>query len=582
MKSQYDSPLAKRTINYNRNKLTTPTFQKIRLFKTKQNLSSSDLMINIPQDHKDHNFTLKMTKNQEINLKKSKNPIEYDSEYLKSDLIAFRSEVQKRKNELLLLKIKYGKLLVDNINNKTLIANILCIPMNKLINRQILLSEINNCELSKEVRQTLKYAYKILVLKMELNSKKELLSKKIMYLNMLNENSKINVLSHLQSEYFIKCEQQRSLLKVLTKLEEKYNLQENEILELEEKLKNKNLKSENLIGKEVQDFEQLSKIIGQKDDIMKEINVLNNKINKKQRIYHGKRNEIKSLEKSNSYEQYKLKLIKVHPNTLSGLNDQILKKKKSQEEEEIFMKNQKEEIKNLQEEFLNLKVKLKNYFDEKPKLIEKSHERKDDIKYLESLLNELDSIKKIKSETEQNINKRQKELKEIETKYKEEFEQNDKQIQINIDIKKELKKNIETLNKKLNKAVNKKNGIKSKINQAQNEINKLNKNEIIIKKKLERKNTTLKEKLDKEFEEKKNNYGQRLKKEIEDLKIEQEKLINDKKGMEDENKLMQEKIIELDNELADYDHILEEFNKVRDKMGSYMFKELVDNIPGQK
>jgi exonuclease SbcC len=579
MKSQYDSPLAKRTINYNRNKLTTPTFQKIRLFKTKQNLSSSDLMINIPQDH---NFTLKMTKNQEINLKKSKNPIEYDSEYLKSDLIAFRSEVQKRKNELLLLKIKYGKLLVDNINNKTLIANILCIPMNKLINRQILLSEINNCELSKEVRQTLKYAYKILVLKMELNSKKELLSKKIMYLNMLNENSKINVLSHLQSEYFIKCEQQRSLLKVLTKLEEKYNLQENEILELEEKLKNKNIKSENLIGKEVQDFEQLSKIIGQKDDIMKEINVLNNKINKKQRIYHGKRNEIKSLEKSNSYEQYKLKLIKVHPKTLSGLNDQILKKKKSQEEEEIFMKNQKEEIKNLQEEFLNLKVKLKNYIDEKPKLIEKSHERKDDIKYLESLLNELDSIKKIKSETEQNINKRQQELKEIETKYKEEFEQNDKQIQINIDIKKELKKNIETLNKKLNKAVNKKNGIKSKINQAQNEINKLNKNEIIIKKKLERKNTTLKEKLDKEFEEKKNNYGQRLKKEIEDLKIEQEKLINDKKGMEDENKLMQEKIIELDNELADYDHILEEFNKVRDKMGSYMYKELVDNIPGQK
>ena len=579
MKSQCDSPLAKRTINYNRNKLTTPTFQKIRLFKTKQNLSSSDLMINIPQDH---NFTLKMTKNQEINLKKSKNPIEYDSEYLKSDLIAFRSEVQKRKNELLLLKIKYGKLLVDNINNKTLIANILCIPMNKLINRRILLSEINNCELSKEVRQTLKYAYKILVLKMELNSKKELLSKKIMYLNMLNENSKINVLSHLQSEYFIKCEQQRSLLKVLTKLEEKYNLQENEILELEEKLKNKNLKSENLIGKEVQDFEQLSKIIGQKDDIMKEINVLNNKINKKQRIYHGKRNEIKSLEKSNSYEQYKLKLIKVHPNTLSGLNDQILKKKKSQEEEEIFMKNQKEEIKNLQEEFLNLKVKLKNYFDEKSKLIEKSHEGKNDIEYLESLLNELDSIKKIKSETEQNINKRQQELKEIETKYKEEFEQNDKQIQINIDIKKELKKNIETLNKKLNKVVNKKNGIKSKINQAQNEINKLNKNEIIIKKKLERKNTTLKEKLDKEFEEKKNNYGQRLKKEIEDLKIEQEKLINDKKGMEDENKLMQEKIIELDNELADYDHILEEFNKVRDKMGSYMFKELVDNIPGQK
>ena len=579
MKSQYDSPLAKRRIYFTKNKLTTPTFQKIKLFKTKPNLSSSNLLIDIQQDH---NYTIKITKNQAINLKKSKNPIEYDSENLKSDLIAFRSEVQKRKNELLLLKIKYNKLLVDNINNKTLIANILCIPMNKLINRKILLFDINNHQLSKEERQTLKYAYKILVLKMELNSKKESLSNKIMFLNMLNDNSKINVLSHLQSEYFIKCEQQRSLLKVLTKLEEKYNLQESEILELEGKLKNKNIKSENLIGKEVKDYEQLNKIIGQKDDIMKEINMLNNKINQKLRKYNGKRNEIRNLEKSNSYEEYKLKLTKVHPNILSGLNSQILQKKKSQEETEIFMKNQYEEIKYLQEEFRNLNNKLKNYIAEKPILIEKSKEAQKDIEILESLLTELDSMKKIKAEAEENINKRQQELNETETKNNEEFQQNEKQIQINIGIKKELKKNIEVLNKKLNKTVNKKNAIKSKINQAQNELNKLNKNEIIIKKKFERKNTTLKEKLEKELEEKKNNAGQRIKKEIEDLKIEQENLINDKKRIEDENKLMQEKIREFDKELADYDHILEEFNKVRDKMGTFMYKELVDNIQSQK
>lgn len=579
MKSQYDSPLAKRRIYFTKNKLTTPTFQKIKLFKTKHNLSSSNLLIDIQQDH---NFTLKITKNQSINLKKSKNPIEYDSENLKSDLIAFRSEVQKRKNELLLLKIKYNKLLVDNINNKTLIANILCIPTNKLINRKILLFDINNHQLSKEERQTLKYAYKILVLKMELNSKKESLSNKIMFLNMLNDNSKMNVLSHLQSEYFIKCEQQRSLLKVLTKLEEKYNLQESEILELEGKLKNKNIKSENLIGKEVKDYEQLNKIIGQKDDIMKEINMLNNKINQKLRKYNGKRNEIRNLVKSNSYEEYKLKLTKVHPNILSGLNNQILQKKKSQEETEIFMKNQNEEIKYLQEEFRNLNNKLKNYIAEKPILIEKSKEAQKDIEILESLLTELDSMKKMKAEAEENINKRQQELNETETKNNEEFQQNEKQIQINIGIKKELKKNIEVLNKKLNKTVNKKNAIKSKINQAQNELNKLNKNEIIIKKKFERKNTTLKEKLEKELEEKKNNYGQKIKKEIEDLKIEQENLINDKKRIEEENKLMQEKIREFDKELADYDHILEEFNKVRDKMGTFMYKELVDNIQSQK
>ena len=59
MKSQYDSPLAKRRIYYTKNKLTTPTFQKIKLFKTKHNLSSSNLLIDIQQDH---NFTLKIAK----------------------------------------------------------------------------------------------------------------------------------------------------------------------------------------------------------------------------------------------------------------------------------------------------------------------------------------------------------------------------------------------------------------------------------------------------------------------------------------------------------------------------------------
>ena len=163
MKSKCDSPLEKRNIYFNKTKLTTPSFHTTKLLKKNFNLSSSDLMSDIQQGY---NLTLKITKNKEFKLKRVRKPIEYDSEYLISDLIAFHSEEQKKKNELAYLKIKFRKLLLDNINNKTLLAKILSIPMNRLINRELVIFQLNNCKMTKNERNSLKLAYEILKLKL--------------------------------------------------------------------------------------------------------------------------------------------------------------------------------------------------------------------------------------------------------------------------------------------------------------------------------------------------------------------------------------------------------------------------------
>ena len=162
MKIKYDSPLAKRNMNFTKEKFASKTFQETKLFKKKFNLSSSNFETDIK-------FNLNRSKNLKI---KPDIKIEYDFEHLEGDLMIFHSELEKRKNELFNLKIKFNKLLTDNINNKTLIAKILSIPKNKPFNKEVLFDEIYNFKLTKEERQTLKVAYLILKLKLELESKK--------------------------------------------------------------------------------------------------------------------------------------------------------------------------------------------------------------------------------------------------------------------------------------------------------------------------------------------------------------------------------------------------------------------------
>ena len=451
MKIKFDSSSTKRkTRNFTNEKFATKTFQEITLFKKKYNLSSPNFDFDI---QKFNNFKLMLSKNKTLNLKRVIKPTEYDLEFLTTDLITFRSELIKRKNELFNLKIKCTKLLTDNIKNKALIANVLSIPMNKPCNKEMLFDKIKNYKLTKEERQILNIAYEIIKLKLELNSKKKLFSENVTYLSKLIENSRVKVVSNLHNDYFIKCEQQRSLIDTLVKLEKKYDIFEKKIIELKEDLKIKCENSEILIGKEYDGVEEINQFLSEKNNILKEINLLKDKINKYEKVNNIKEREIKKLESNNLYDQNKLKVIE--ENSYS-FNDDIDLKVKEKEDLETILQNNFDEINSLQENYFKLRTKFNNYIDEKQKLIQKSKESKKNMDKIKSLEKELKYLKENIENFKELKNKNEKELNEINIKNYNENNNHYGCMKENESTKIELQKRIDELKLMIDKKIMKK------------------------------------------------------------------------------------------------------------------------------
>ena len=576
MKIKFDSSSTKRkTRNFTNEKFATKTFQEITLFKKKYNLSSPNFDFDI---QKFNNFKLMLSKNKTLNLKRVIKPTEYDLEFLTTDLITFRSELIKRKNELFNLKIKCTKLLTDNIKNKALIANVLSIPMNKPCNKEMLFDKIKNYKLTKEERQILNIAYEIIKLKLELNSKKKLFSENVTYLSKLIENSRVKVVSNLHNDYFIKCEQQRSLIDTLVKLEKKYDIFEKKIIELKEDLKIKCENSEILIGKEYDGVEEINQFLNEKNNILKEINLLKDKINKYEKVNNGIEREIKKLVSNNLYDQNKLKVIE--ENSYS-FNDDIDLKVKEKEDLETILQNNFDEINSLQENYFKLRTKFNNYIDEKQKLIQKSKESKKNIDKIKSLEKELKYLKENIENFKELKNKNEKELNEMNIKNDNENNNHYGYMKENESTKIELQKRIDELKLMIDKKNNEENLIESEINQRENEYNELCNKIINIKNEHDKNNLTLKEKLKNIEEEKKNDIEQKIEerqKEIDNLKEKQQNLIQNKKKLEDENELMQGEIKEFDQKLVEYDEVSEEFSKIKDKISDAMFNELLADI----
>ena len=242
-------------------KFKNRTYRTAKLFNSYPHLPSNNSMTDLRQGF---NFKLTTTKFIFPKLQKRMKPPKLDSEYLKSNLISNRSEIQSKKNELHLLKIKFNKLLMDNISNKTLLARVLEIPMNKNISKEMVFSKIKHCRLNPEDKLTLQNAHEILKLKLEIENKKKLLNQKNNYKICLEKNTKRKIVSNLQNEYFIKCEQQRSLLTALEKLEKKYNKYEKKMDEENEKLKIETYTNERLIDKEMEWVEYIQKLLDEK------------------------------------------------------------------------------------------------------------------------------------------------------------------------------------------------------------------------------------------------------------------------------------------------------------------------------
>ena len=569
MSSLIESPKARKFLCFSKGKPKTPTFYNLKLFRHNANLSYSNLWLDIQNGN--NNFTLKVSKNKKLILKRPRKPLEYDSENLKNDLMSFRSEVEKRKNELLRLKIKYSKLMLDNINNKTLLAQILSIPKNKLITKGALLFKIRSCKLNNEERQSLKNAHEILKLKLELNSKKKLLTEKTTYLNSLIENSKLKVINNLQDEYFIKCEQQRKLLNKLHKLEKRYNNNERKVNEIKDNIKKEDKESEFLYDREGQGVDILNQSLDQRGNLMKQIHLLNDKIKKHEKDYISKEKIIREKEQNNSSNEKKLKLIKEYLNIRSEKNNEIIQLTKSQEMDETILKNYSQEIESLKNELNNLYNKINYYREEKPRLLRKSKESKKDIEKMISLNKELETIKNLKKETEQKHNNKQNELNEINNEFNIINKQYDEKREENINIKNELNKKIEELKEKLKEIKNKNNILEQNINKEKDKFNELEQNEIELKNQLEENDLITQQNIKKINEEKKKkiiNMIKSRKLEIEQLKKEQNKLSNNNRILEDENKVLQDELNGFDVDLNNYEEIEKDYNEAISKLNN--------------
>jgi hypothetical protein len=162
------------------------------------------------------------------------NPKNYDSESLKQQLNNCKTMIHEQKATILNFKIKYGKLYNENMNNKNLISNVLGTPLEQYLTKEEVLDKIENVKLTKKERNILNEAYECILLKYDIEEKKERNKKSAKYLKELIGNSKVKKINEMVNEYLEKCEEQRKLLRKLKSIEEATNLIESENVILEQ------------------------------------------------------------------------------------------------------------------------------------------------------------------------------------------------------------------------------------------------------------------------------------------------------------------------------------------------------------
>ena len=563
MDNRYDSPIIKKRYTKSKTKLFNPKFHSIKLFKTNNQLSNS-----ITDMQNVYKYSLKKKKHK---LKLKREPVEISLDNLRNDLMLARSEVIKRNNEIINLKRKNDKLMTDNINNKTLLANILEIPIGKYITKRKLIHKINSCKLNKQKKESLKTSYEILKLKSELNNKKRLFSEKTNYFEILNKNTKLKYFNNLKDEYHNKCIKQNSLLKKLSNLGKKYSQQQNSVIEIKENLKMQNITSNNLIEIESKEVDIINQMIDKKVNLINQISILKDRIKKHQKSHVSKEKEITEKEKNNIFDEQKLFILKEYSKNRLKEKNSISALRKTKNDDESILKNYSEEISKLEKESNDLFLKLSKYKEEKPKLIFKAKEPKKNIEQMISLKKELDNLKKLKIETEQKHIKIQNELKEKNNEYNTTNELLKKKIEDNINLKNDLDKKIQELKETNEKLINKAKDINSKIIQSKEEYDKLCQNEIELKAQIEQ-NSLIeqenKQNLEKERQNNMNKLAKKRKRDIDNLKKEQNKLNLFKKSIEDENKYLMQELNEFNQGLIEYEKIEKELTDAQLKLNN--------------
>ena len=550
---------------YSPSKQNNITFRTAKLFHFHPHLSNSNSMSDIRQGI---TLKLKTAKSLFPRLKKEEKAIKYNTNFLKQDLMTLRSEIHQRKNDLHLLKIKFNKLLLDNIYNKTLLAKILDIPMNKIISKQMVFTKIRNCRLNPEKKQALLEAHEVLTLKLDIENKKNLLEEKVLYINDLEKNSKKKIVNNLENEYFIKCEKQRTLLKKLEKLEKKYNLYERKINEENEKIKKENMSNDKLIDIEVDKIDAVQKIFEEKCVIIRQMNQLVDKIKKLEKTNNDKEKQIKDQEKEIGLKVQKYRIISAYKKILPEEQTKINSKTKSKEEIESILKEYEKESKTLLEEYDTLNKKMYKYRDEKPKLLRKAVEPRKEIERMESLKKELEELKTTKEKTEKNHTQKQKDLKDINVQDIKDNEQYTEIIEKNNNCKDELNKKIDELRSKLIELNTKSNNLFNKLNKEKSEFDKLNQNLEETKKQFEQNDLEYKENKEKQDEEKNKEQNKKergRKRDIDRLKKDINRYSNENRKISEQNQTLQ-------NELDNFNKGLEDFEQIKKDLSDAVAK----------
>ena len=441
-----------------------------------------------------------------------------DPDDLKQQLNTCKAKMYEQNRNFLSLKIKYGKLKNENASNKNLISNVLGVPLDKNLTKDEFLDKIEHAKMNKFNREMLKEAVDTIILKAEIDNKKEKYRKLQNYLKELEENSKTKKMNEILKDYISKCEEQRSLLRILKALGEK-----NSEFEAENKKINENLEKEvnnkrEVTKKKEEKFNEYEKLNSEKTELTKENKNLDEKI---------KRNTLLNRDKDDKNIKIKLDI-----NDMKEIADDLESYKKERDTKLKYFEEKKtivEDLKNARREQENnirqlnqerdkLDDKMAEYNSEKTKLIKKSKEPKSDIDKMKKLEKEITELKM----TNKNLN-------EIHEKKK----------------------------TKLNKLSE-----KEKENSGLLEENQ--KNNDLLKNELNQKITELKDKI-KNLEEQKIHIQKEA---LSIIKTSNEKLKQENEKMKKENEQFQQEIKDYDEKLKDYDKVKGELKKAEEKRDS--------------
>ena len=515
------------------------------------------------------NYKLKLSKLDFSSMTESKPEEVMDPHVLKNDLLRYRTEYFNMNKELTELKIKYGKLNEENNNNKEILRKILRISPYTNISKGFVMQKIKNCHLSEDNRKMLEYSYQILVTKLEIAEKSKIFNLKKNFLDEIIKNSKAKTLTELLNQHYTMCRQERSLSNTLQKLEQNYEHYEKKIEEISSYMDDEKMSNVELNIKDEESFTLFHNKMEEKNNLVKEINKLVEKMKKQEKLFITKEREKKDLERRINISEEKLDILNEYIYIRDGKLKELEEKKKRKEQNQKSLSEQENQIRILNREFDQMQNKAIAYRNERPKLIQKAKEPKKEIERMINLKNELEKLYQTKAETEKKHKETQLKLNTIKEEEKKKNELNCEIIQKNNSIidglnnkKNELKNKIEEINLICRE-------IEEDLKKCKIDFENLEKGEEELKKNIQENELQDEEnqnKLNEDMKIQQSKNEKKYKKDLDKLNLQLNTLTNEKNSLEQENKNFKNDNDIMDKDLQDFDSIEEQIKQAKIKL----------------